>query len=96
MLLIDLLPMVRVKLVIDYFIDINLYPIIASTHNWLLIDEPEIAVDGARLYVMIKSEGLKSLNHSLANVKDDERRLIEFGDSQQFDYLWSGSSHDGR
>ena len=96
MLLIEMLPKVLVKLVIDYFIDINLYPITASTHNWALKGRPIIAVDNARLYVIAESEGLSGLDHSLANMKEDKRRLIEFGGPQWSNYWRFSSSHDGR
>ena len=59
-----LLPTVLVDLIFDYFND-DTYPIIVSTHNWLLKDMPGIAVDSARLYVITDSEGIKGLNHSL-------------------------------
>ena len=93
-LLINLLPKELVKLVIDYFIDINLYPIIVSTHNWIFQKKPEIAVDNARLYVMADAEGIKGLDHALANTKDE--RLIEFGDPKWSNYSQFRSSCDGR
>ena len=80
---------------IDYFND-DTYPIIVSTHSWTLKCEPKIAVDGARLYVIAGPEGIKGLNHSLGNIKEDKRHLLELGDPRWFDYLWSGSSGDGR
>ena len=94
-LLIELLPKELVEIVIGYFDD-DTYPIIVSTHNWSLKDRPIIAVDSARLYAPTHSEGLKGLSHSLANNKEDERRLIEFGDPQWSDYGRLSSSHDGR
>ena len=93
--LIELLPEALVKLVLDYFND-NFYQIIVSTHNWLFKEEPVIAVDSARMYVMAVSEGIRSLNHSLKNIKVDERRCIEFGNIQWFNYWQFSSSHDGR
>ena len=78
---------------IGYFDDT--YPIIVSTHNWIFEGAPDIAVDSARLYVMAGAEGIKGLDHALANVKEDERRLIEFGDPKWSDYRFN-SSHDGR
>ena len=94
-LLIELLPKELVEIVIGYFDD-GSHPITVSTHNWALKDRPIIAVDSARLYVLTHSQGLKGLNHSLANVKEDERRLIEFGDPEWSDYSLFKSSHDGR
>ena len=94
-LLNELLPEKLVKLVIEYFND-NTYPIIVSAHSWSLQDEPMIAVDSTRLYVITRSEGLKGLNHSLGNTKEDERRLIELGNPQWFDYEPFSSSYDGR
>ena len=96
MLLIEMLPKTLVKLVIDYFIDINFYSILVSTHNWALKGRPIIAVDNARLYVIAESEGLSGLDHSLANMKEDKRRLIEFGGPQWSNYWRFSSSHDGR
>ena len=85
-----------VKLVIDYFND-GTYPITVSTHSGLLFKSvSEIAVDSARLYVMADAKGIKGLDHSLANVKEDERRLVEFAGPQWFDYRWFSSSCDGR
>ena len=46
--------------------------------------------------ILTSSEGLKGLNHSLANIKKEERHLIELGDPQWSDYDWLSSSHDGR
>ena len=94
-LLAELLPRELVKLVIDYFND-DTYPFIVSTHNWLLESITGIAVDSARVYVVTKSEGIKGLGHSLANVKENEHRCIELGNPKWSYYLWSGSSHDGR
>ena len=94
-LLIELLPKELVKLVISYFND-DTYPFIVSTHSWLLNDRPAIAVDSARVYLLTKLDGLKGLNHSLANVKENDRRLIEFGNSQWFNYWPFSSSHDGQ
>ena len=96
MLLTQILPKALVKLAIDYFNDINLYSILVSTHNWLLRYTPQIAVDSARLYLLTKSKSLKGLGHSLENTKEDECRLIEFGDPQWSDYDWFSSSHGGR
>ena len=79
---------------IGYFDDT--YPIIVSTHNWIFEKEPEIAVDNARLYVIAGAEGINGLDHSLANVKEDERRLVEFGDPKWFNYWKLSSSHDGQ
>ena len=93
--MIDLLPKALVKLVVDYFND-DTYPIIVSTHSWTLKYEPRIAVDSVRLYVIADAEGIKGLSHSLANIKENERPLIELGNPQWTKYLWSGSSHDGR
>ena len=95
-LLIELLLKELVEIVIGYFIDINLHPIIVSTHNWALKDRPRIAIDSTRLYVMADADGIKGLDHSLANVKEDERRLVEFGDPQWSNYADFRSSHDGR
>ena len=94
-LLIELQPKELVKIVIDYFND-NFLPFIVSMHTWTLIHRPLIAVDGARVYVLTDSEGLKGLNHSFANIKEDERRLIEFGDSRWSDYRQPSSSHNGQ
>ena len=94
-LLIELLFKELVQIVIGYFDD-GAYPSIVSTYNWLLNDKPEIAVDSSRVYVITKSGNIKGLNHSLANVKEDERRLIEFGDPQWADYWKFGSSSDGQ
>ena len=91
----DLLPKALVEIVISYFTD-NLYHFIVSTHNWTFKDEVAVAVDSARLYVLTRSESIKGLDHSLANVKDDERHLIEFGDPKWSDYSQFSSSHDGR
>ena len=94
-LLIDVLPKELVKLVISYFND-DTYPIIVSTYNWLFGKIREIAVDSARLYVLTESEGLKSLSHSFANIKEEEHCLLEFGNSQWFNYWGFNSSHDGQ
>ena len=94
-LLIELLLKELVEIVIGYFDD-DTYPFIVSTHSWLLKSMTRIAVDSARLYVITKSEGIKGLNHSLGSISEDERQLIEFGDPKWSNYLWSGSSHDGR
>ena len=86
-----------VEIVIDYFDD-GSYPITVSTHNWAFENITEIAVDSARLYVLTRSQGLKGLDHSLANVKENERRLIEFGDAKWSSYYYDhfNNSHDGR
>ena len=94
-LLIDILPKELVKLVINY-LDDGTYPITVSTHNWSFQSKPGIAVDSARVYGMANAEGIKGLDHSLANVKEDERRLIEFGNPQWFNYWGFSSSHDGQ
>ena len=94
-LLIEFLLKELVEIVIDYFDD-DTYPFIVSTHNWSFKEIPRIEVDSARLYVMAYAEGIKGLDHSLANVKEDERRLIEFGDPEWSDYSQFRSSHDGR
>ena len=88
----ELLPRELVELVIDYFND-DTYPFIVSTHNWLLESITGIAVDSARLYVLTRSEGLKGLSHSPANIKEEERRLIELGDSRWFNHHQFSSSH---
>ena len=93
-LLIEFLLKELVEIVIDYFKD-DTYPFIVSTHNWIFEEKPEIAVDSARLYVMAGAEGIKGLDHSLANVKEDER-LIEFGDPKWSYYEEFKSSCDGR
>ena len=93
--LIELLPKALVKLVIDYFSDES-YSILVSTYSWLLKDIREVAVDSARVYVIVESDGIKSLDHSLGNVKEDERRCVAFGDSPSHSYLQFSSSHDGR
>ena len=55
-----------------------------------------VGVDSARLYVITVSEGIKGLDHSLANIKEDEYRLIEFDGPQWCkDWQFSGS-RDGR
>ena len=96
MLLAEMLPKELVKIVIDYFHDNFLYPIIVSKYSWTFDDLTKIAVDSARLYVLTDAEGIKGLDHSLANINEDKRRLIEFGDSEWFDYWRLSSSHDGR
>ena len=93
-LLIELLPKELVTLVVDYFKD-DLYPLTVSTHSWTLGAINGIAVDSARLYILTCSEGLKGLDHSLANIKD-ERRFIEFGDPQWLDYTQFSSSRDSQ
>ena len=93
--LIELLLKELVDIVIGYFDD-DTYPFIVSTHSWLLKSMTGIAVDSARLYMLTESEGIKGLNHSLGSISEDERHLIEFGDPKWSNYLWSGSSHDGR
>ena len=94
--LIEMLPKALVQIVIGYFND-DLYSRIVSIHHWALKDIRKIAVDSARIYVIPNSEGIiKGLNHSFGNMKEDERRLIEYGDSLWSDYQWSGSSHDSR
>ena len=95
MLLIELLLKELVEIVIGYFND-DAYPIIVSTHNWLLENVCGVEVDSARVYLRTDLEGVKGLNHSLANIKDDERRLIEFGDPEWSEYDWFSSSPDGR
>ena len=95
-LLIELLLLKElVEIVIGYFDD-DTYPFIVFTHNWALEEIPMIAVDSARLYVIAEAEGIKGLDHPLANVKENERRLIEFGDPKWSDYSQFRSSHDGR
>ena len=94
-LLIELLLKELVEIVVGYFND-DTYPFIVSTHNWLLKGKPRVAVDGARLYVIADAEGIKCLNHTLANIKEDKCHLIEFANPQWFGYDWSGSSRDGR
>ena len=94
-LLSELLPKRLVKLVIGYFDD-GTYPFAVSTHRWALKDVRGIAVDSARMYVMTKSEGIKGLSHSLANINEDKRRLVGFGDPKWFYYSRFHSSHDGR
>ena len=96
MLLIEMLPKKVVKLVIDYFIDVNLYYILVSTRRWTFEALNGIAVDSAGVYILTCSEGLKGLSHPLANIKEDECRLTEFGGSQWSEYDRLGSSHDGR
>ena len=94
-LLIELLPERLVSLVIEYFND-DSYPVIVSTHCWLLKYIHGIAVDSARLYVITVSNGLKGLNHSLGNIKEGERHCIEFGNPRWFGFSQFSSSHDGR
>ena len=91
----NILPKVVIEIIIDYFID-DLYPRIVSTHNWILEDKPNIAVDSARLYAMLWSGSINYLNHSLANIKEDEHHLIELGGLQWSNYSQLSSSHDGR
>ena len=93
--LIELLPKELVRIVLDYFED-NLYHFIISTHNWVLSQVSGIAVDSTRVYVLTDTEGIKGLDHSLANVSKDKRHYTQFGNSQWFDHLGFNSSHDGR
>lgn len=90
----ELLPKTLVEIVIGYFNDI--YPILVSTHNWSCKAEPRIAVDSARVYVMTCFDGIRGLNHSSANLKDDEHCYTAFGDPQWTDYSHFSSSRDGR
>ena len=94
-LLIELLLKELVEIVIGYSSD-ETYPIPVSTHTWALKNEPEIAVDSTRVYVLTDAEGIKGLDHSLANVKKDERRLIEVDDHKWSNYDQFSSSHDGQ
>ena len=80
---------------VGYFDD-DMYPIVVSTHNRLLKGIPKIAVDGARLYVLTCSEGIKGLNHSLGNIKEGERHLIEFNGPRWFNHCQCSSSRGGR
>ena len=93
-LLIEFLLKELVEIVIDYFDD-DTYPFIVSTHNWSFKEIPRIEVDSARVYMLTRSQGLKALDHALANFKEDERRLIEFGDPKWSNYWQLSSSHDG-
>lgn len=72
------------------------YPLIVSTHNWLLEDSnPKIVVDSARLYIM-HSQGIHGLDHSFASISENERHCREFSN---LPCSWWGSfasSHDGR
>lgn len=54
------------------------------------------AVSSARLYVIVVSEGLKGLNHSLGDTKEDKCHLVEFVDPHWSNYWRLSSSHDGR
>ena len=94
-LLIELLSKELVEIVIGYFKD-DTYPFIISTHDWALEAITGIAVDSARVYVLTNVEGIKSLDHSLVNVKEDERRLVEFSGPKWSNYHRFSSSHDGR
>ena len=94
-LLIELLPKELVRIVIDYFDD-NFYPLIVSTYSCSFENAFTIAVDSARVYMLINSEGIKGLHHSLANASEDEHRFIELGDPRWFRYWRFNSSHDGR
>ena len=68
--LIELLPKEPVKLTIDYFND-DTHPFIVSTHNWLLKDMSMVAVDSARVHVVIDSEEIKGLSHFWQCRKDN-------------------------
>ena len=94
-LLIEFLLKELVEIVIGYFDD-GSYPITISTNNWSFKVIPRFQVDNVRLYVIAGAEGIKGLDHSLANVKENERCLIEFGDPEWSNYNWFRSSCDGR
>ena len=91
----ELLPRELVEIVVDYFNN-DTYPFIVSTHNWLLESITGIAVDSARLYVLTRSEGIKGLSHSPADIKEDECHLVDLGDSRWLNHHQSSSAHDGR
>ena len=93
--LIELLPKELFKMVIDYFND-NLYSILVSTPNWSLEDNPRITINSARVYVKVNSTCIKSLNHSLGNIREDERRCIEFANPHSYSYEQFANSQDGR
>ena len=94
--LVDLLLFEKLaKLVIDYLND-GAYSAIVSTHRWLFKHVSGIAVDSARAYVLTYLEGLKGLNHSLANLKEDERRCIEIDGPNWLNYNGLSSSCDGQ
>ena len=62
-LLIEFLLKELVEIVIGYLDDT--YPIIVSTQNWILDEEPVIAIDSARLYVLTNGKRVKGLDHRI-------------------------------